>query len=237
MALPKIDLPLFELEVPSTGKKVKYRPFTVKEEKILLIAQESNDIDQVVNSVKQILTNCMIGGDVDQLAIFDLEYIMMHIRAKSVSNAVKFSVTDPDTNERIDLEFDINNISVKRDPEHNRLIQIDDVNVLVMRYPTFDQLKRLKNFANETPDKQAETLAQIMFDCVDSLQSNDEVYKLSDFSEKEVIDFFDSLPASAIKKIETFFETMPVLKHEVKYVNKNGDKKTFVVEGMESFFL
>lgn len=237
MGLPKIDLPLFELEIPSTGKKVKYRPFTVKEEKILLIAQESKDIDQVIASVKQILNNCVMNISVDELAIFDLEYLMIQLRAKSVTNEVKFSITDPDTNEQVNLTFDIDQISIKKNPDHNRIIKIDDDNALVMRYPSFDQLKDLKNFSSESQEQQAQILAKIMFDCVETIQSGDTVYRLDEFSDKEVSDFFDSLPSYAIKGIESFFETMPVLRHEVKYKNKNGDEKTFVVEGMESFFL
>lgn len=237
MALPKIELPLFELEVPSTGKKVKYRAFTVKEEKILLIAQESKDIDQVILSVKQILNNCLVGVDVDSLAIFDLEYIMMNIRAKSVTNTVKFSVTDPDTNESVPLEFDIDQLFVKRHDNHSNIIKVNDKTNLIMRYPTFDQLKDLRGFGESDSEKKSEILAKIMFDCVHSVESDGSMYKLDEFSDKEVEEFFNSLPAYAVKGIETFFETMPVLRYEIKYKNKTGTEKTFVIEGMDSFFL
>ena len=233
MALPKIQLPLFSVKVPSTGKDVKFRPFTVKEEKILLIAQESSDLDQVINSIKQIVSNCTVGVDVDDLAIFDLEYLLLQIRAKSVSNEVKFTITDPETGEKIELEFDINNVSVRIDPNHSKLIKADESNTIVMKYPTFDQIKLLAGLG----DDQTSALSEIMVSCIDSVVSEDVRMKIEDFSDQEIEDFFDSLPNTVVKSIEHFFNTMPILRHEVPYVNRLGNNKTFVVEGMETFFI
>lgn len=232
-SLPKIQLPLFDITVPSTGKVVKYRPFTMKEEKILLIAQESKDIDQAINSIKQIINNCVHDINVEELAIFDLEYLLINIRAKSVSNEIKFTITDPDTEEKIELEFDIGNVSIKTEPDHNKFIKADDQTTIVMKYPTFDQIKTLSKYK----DDKTEAMTRIMIECVDSVVVEDSKMKLSSFSDEEVTEFFDSLPNSVVSSIENFFETMPVLRHEVSYKNKNGVEKTFVVEGMETFFI
>jgi hypothetical protein len=118
--LPKIDLPLFELVLPSTGKKIKYRPFTVKEEKILLVAQESDDVEQTILGIKQIINNCLVDINVEKLAMFDLEYILLMLRSKSVDNNIRFGVTDPDTNESIELEIDLNEVKITKDKEHTR---------------------------------------------------------------------------------------------------------------------
>ena len=232
MALPKISQPLFELKVPSTNKKVKYRPFTVKEEKILLIAQESKDFDQIILSIKQIISNCVEGIDVDKLAMFDLEYILINIRAKSVNNKMNFRIRDPETSETIDMELDINEINIEKKPNHNKIISIDDNTSIAMAYPKIESLKKLSvDGANE------ETLFQVMLDCIESVVDGEEVHMLKDFTEEEVNDFTESLSSIHLEKIKEFFETMPVLRYEKKYKTKDGKEKTFVAEGTETFFI
>jgi hypothetical protein len=233
MGLPRIDLPLFELTIPSTNKKVKFRPFTVKEEKILLIAQESNDSKQIVLAIKQILNNCLQGIDVNTLATFDLQYILLNIRAKSVNNEVTFNIKDPDTNETVELVIDINDIEIKRSPEHSKVIKITDTIALQMRYPTIEYIEDLDSEEGKSTDD----LYKIMVECIESVVDGDQVYKLKDFSEKEVTDFLDSLTADVAMRIKKFFDTMPVMRYEKKYKNKNGVEKTFVAEGMETFFI
>lgn len=233
MGLPRIDLPLFELTIPSTNKKVKFRPFTVKEEKILLIAQESNDSKQIVLAIKQILNNCLQGIDVNTLATFDLQYILLNIRAKSVNNEVTFNIKDPDTNETVELVIDINDIEIKRSPEHTKVINITDTIALKMRYPTIEYIEDL----GSEDGKSTDDLYKIMIECIESVVDGDQVYKLKDFSEKEVTDFLDSLTADVAMRIKKFFDTMPVMRYEKKYKNKNGVEKTFVAEGMETFFI
>lgn len=232
MALPKISQPLFELTIPSTEKKIKYRPFTVKEEKILLIAQESNDIDHIILAIKQIITNCAEGVDVEKLAMFDLEYILINIRAKSVSNKMDFRIRDPETNEMINMELDIHEIKVEKNAKHNKIISIDENVSLVMGYPKFDSLKSL---ASENANE--ETLFQIMLDCIESVVDGEEVYMLKDFTKEEVDDFVESLSSLHVEKIKEFFDTMPVLRYEKKYKTKDGTEKTFVAEGTETFFI
>jgi len=233
MALPKIDLPLFELTIPSTNKKVKFRPFTVKEEKILLISQESQDSKQIVLAIKQILNNCLQNVDVNTLATFDLQYILLNIRAKSVNNEVTFNIKDPDTNESVELTIDINEIEIKRSPDHNKIINITDTIALQMRYPTIEYIEDL----DPESEKSSDDLYKIMVECIESVVDGDQVYKLKDFSEKEVTEFLDSLTADVAMKIKKFFDTMPMMRYEKKYKNKNGVEKTFVAEGMETFFI
>ena len=233
MPLPKIQQPLYELTIPSTGKKVKYRPFTVKEEKILLIAQESKDPKQVILAIKQILNNCLQGIDVDTLAAFDLQFILLNIRAKSVNNEVTFNIKDPETDETIELTIDVNEIEMKRFPDHTKMIKINDSIQLQMRYPKIDYLESV----SVEEEKNSDQLVKIMTECIDSVIEGEEVYKLSDFSPKEVNEFLDSLTSDIVMKIKKFFDTMPVLRYEKKYVNKLGKEKTFVAEGLETFFI
>lgn len=231
--LPKIDLPLFELELPSTGKKIKYRPFSVKEEKILLVAQESDDPEQTVLSVKQIVNNCLVDANVEKLAMFDLEYILLVLRSKSVDNNIKFAVKDPDTDETVELEIDLNEVKVSRDDEHTNQIKINDDYMLFLRYPTIEEFIKI---AGSDP-KDPLTNYFIMISCLDKIASEDEVYKFSDYNDDEIDEFMENLQGDVIKKIQAFFETMPKLRHEMKYENKEGKQQTFVIEGMRSFFI
>jgi hypothetical protein len=234
MALPKIDQPLFELEIPSTGKKAKYRPFTVKEEKILLIAQESKDMDQIILSIKQVINNCMPEIGVDTLSVFDLEYIILNIRAKSVNNEIAFGFEDEDTGEKIDTVIDINEVKVQFNDEHSKKITINDQYYMMMRYPSLEEVRQMQN----TEEGSTEQMFTTMISCIDTLvdESSDEVFKLSDFSDQEVSDFVDGFTSSVVEDIQKFYVTMPKLKHTIDYKDNKGKKKQFVVEGMDSFF-
>ena len=234
MALPKIDQPLFELEIPSTGKKAKYRPFTVKEEKILLIAQESKDMDQIILSIKQVINNCMPEISVDTLSVFDLEYIILNIRAKSVNNEIAFGFEDEDTGEKIDTVIDINEVKVQFNDEHSKKITINDQYYMMMRYPSLEEVRQMQN----TEEGSTEQMFTTMISCIDTLvdESSDEVFKLSDFSDQEVSDFVDGFTSSVVEDIQKFYVTMPKLKHTIDYKDNKGKKKQFVVEGMDSFF-
>jgi hypothetical protein len=235
MGLPKINLPLFELTQPSTGKKIKYRPFTVKEEKILLTAQESKDVDQIVLAIKQIINNCFIGVDVEKLPMFDLEYMLINVRAKSVNNIIKFSINDPDTDEKIDLAINVDDIKVLYREGHSNKIDVNDEYTLIMRYLSVNELR---DIAKEKEINQSK-LFDIFIKCIDSLASktSDEIYKFADFSESEVKEFVENLDTSAMTSIQRFFDTTPVMRFEVKYKTSDGTSKTFVMEGVESFFI
>jgi hypothetical protein len=233
MPLPKIDMPLYELILPSTGKKVQYRPFTVKEEKILLTAQQSKESDQIITAIKQIVNNCIVNYDVDKLALFDLEFLMINIRSKSVDNNVEFEIEDPDTNEKVKLTLNLENVKVHRDENHTNKIQVDDKYTLFLKYPTIDDFSEIVGKTDLTPEKTYE----VLMSCIDKLASEDEVYNFKDFTKKQVDEFIESLHADVTKKIKLFFDTMPKVRHEMPYKNSKGEEKVFTIQGTQSFFI
>ena len=232
MALPKIQQPLFEITVPSTKKKVKYRPFTVKEEKILLIAQESKDVEQIILAIKQIIGNCVYDIDVETLAMFDMEYLLVNLRARSVSDLIEFRIKDPDTEEEITLAINVDEIGVKEFEGHSKTIELADDIILGMKYPQIDQLKEL--VGEDVNVNKAKF--KIMIGCIDTVVQGEEVYKLSDFTQSEVDDFVEGFTTEHTRKLKKFFDTMPVMRFEKQYTLKDGTKKTFVAQGTETFF-
>ena len=234
MGLPKIEQPLFETKLVSTGrKKIKYRPFTVKEEKILLIAQESDDIDQVILAIKQIIGNCCQDVDPDKLPMFDMEFLMMQIRGKSVNNMIEFRITDPETEDPVLIELDIEEIKLSKPKGHKREIAIGEDAHLVMGYPTMNEVTAFLN----AEQNGAENIFDVMVSSIETVVEGDTVYNLEDFSREEVNEFIDSFTTQTVEDIRMFFETMPVLKCEKEYINTNGDKKKVVLEGVETFFI
>jgi len=234
MGLPKIDLPIFETKLISTGrKKIKYRPFTVKEEKILLIAQESDDIDQVILAIKQIIGNCCSNVNPDDLPMFDIEYLLMQIRGKSVNNVIEFQITDPETEKPVKLELDIDEIEIVKPKGHSKEVPISDDAFIVMKYP---QLTEVTTMLNPEQDE-ADNIFDVMLSCIESVVEGDTVYNLDDFSKEEVMEFVESFSTETVEGVKNFFETMPVLKCEKKYTNANGDEKKVVLEGVETFFI
>lgn len=233
MALPKIDLPIFEMNLPSSGETIKYRPFTVKEEKILLIAQEAKDPTQEVMAVKQIVNNCLPDIEVDDLAMFDLEYIMLVLRSRSVDNTIDFSVIDPDTEENVKLTLDIEDVIVKTTDGHTNEIRLNDEFMLYLKYPSINEFIKIMKLDSADP------LVNyfMMISCLDKIASEDEVHFFKDYSDEDTDAFVENFSSQVVKGIQEFFETMPKLRHEIKYTNKNKDEKTFVVEGMRSFFI
>jgi len=233
MALPKIDLPIYELELPSNGKKVKYRPFTVKEEKILLIAKESEDNNHVITSIKQIVNNCLFDCNVDDLALFDLEYILITIRSKSVDSIVSFEITDPETEEKIPLELDLSNVKVEKDKDHTNQIKISDEYIMFLKYPSIDDFFNLITDKNTSAEKNY----NIMITCIDKIVSEDDVFNLKDFSKKEIDEFVEGLSSDVTIKMKKFFDTIPKVRHEIQYKNSKGEDKIFVIQGTQSFFI
>lgn len=223
---------MMELELPSTGERIKFRPLTVKEEKILLIGQESNDPTQEILAAKQVVNNCLIDKDVSDLAMFDLEYVLLVLRARSVNNTINFSVTDPDTNESVPIELNLDDVQIKRYDDHTNEIKINDDYRLFMKYPTIDEFVALSTLDNKDPL----TDYIMLCNCIDYIASEDEVYYFKDYTQEEINTFLDDLSGDVIKGITRFFETMPRMKHEVKYTNKEGKEKTLNIEGMRSFF-
>lgn len=233
MGLPQIDLPIFETKLPSTGKKIKYRPFTVKEEKILLVAQESQSAEQEILAAKQIARNCILDYDVEEMAMFDLEYMLLLLRSRSVDNNIEFVVKDPDTEESVRLEIDIDNIIFAEDKNHSKEVRINEEWALYLKYPTIDSFISIIEMDPTDPLVNY----HVMVSCLDKIASEDEVHSFTEYTREEIDAFMETMQGSTVKGIQTFFETMPKLRHEMKYKNKNGDEKTFVVEGMRSFFV
>jgi hypothetical protein len=233
MALPKIELPLFEMTLPMTGEKIKYRPFTVREEKILLLAQESNDIDQVILSVKQVINNCIHEKDVEKMSMLDVEYLMVVLRSRSIDNNVEFFITDPETFEKVKLSLNLDNVKIIKNENHSDMIRLNEDYVLKMRYPTLNEFSSLIKSGVDNNENNY----KIMLACMDQLLSKDEVYKFEDFNEKEKDEFALNLSGDILMKIKNFFDTIPQMRHEIKYKNKNNNEKTFVIEGLKSFFL
>ena len=187
------------------------------------MAQESDDLDQTILAIKQIITNCVYDLDVNDIPIFDLEYIMLNIRAKSVNNEIEFSIVDNETDETVVLKLDINEIKLIQDEKHNRKIDLDNGYTLIMKYPTIDKIKD-----NE----------DLVINCIDVLVSNDgeKIYKLSEYTKEEIETFIEELNPKVIDSIKMFFKTMPTLKAEIPYKDKNGKDKKFVLEGLSNFF-
>ena len=233
MSLPKIDLPIMELELPSTREKIKYRPFTVKEEKILLVGQASNDPTQEILAARQVVNNCLLDKDVSDLAMFDLEYVLLILRARSVNNLIEFKIKDNETQEDVELNLDIDNISLTRYDDHTNEIDINDTYKLFLKYPTIDQFLKLTQLDENDPLVDYLMLCT----CIDYIASDDEVYYFKDYTQEEIDTFMDDLSGQAIKGIQKFFETTPRLRHEMKYTNKEGKEKTFVIDGLRSFFI
>lgn len=233
MPLPKIELPLFETTIPSSQKKTRYRPFTVKEEKNLLIAQESADYDQMVLSIQQLLTNCIVDDiDVEKLAWFDLEYLMLQIRARSVNNVIEFRIKDPITGDPVELEMDIDKLTVDFPEVDYRKVKINDEYVINMRYPTIKEMYLIKNLEVNSVEK----LFDIMVSCIENVVNKDQIYELKDFSDKEIVEFVDDLPNSAIERIKVFFEKMPTVTYTAEWKTEEGEERSVKLEGLDNFF-
>ena len=233
MALPVLKHPTFELTVPSTKQKLTYRPFLVKEEKILLLSQASDKISDLIRSVKQIINNCIIEGDVniDMLPTFDIEYIFLKLRANSVSDIAKFKFTDDESNKEIDIELDLKEVEVINPEGHFPLVELGNNIKLQMKYPTYDTLSKYgdgSEVVKATFDMIKVCVAQI-------LVGEDEVHEFKDYTLSEVDTFVDSLTSQNFRDIQTFFDTMPRLEHTVEYkVGKKTEKKVFT--GLADFF-
>ena len=237
MPLPKINTPTFELTLPSTGKKIKYRPFLVREEKILIMAMESQDMSEITNAIVQILSDCILTKDVkvEQLATFDIEYLFLNVRAKSVGETVKVSLTCPDDEEtQVEAEIPLDEIKVVKTRGHKNELKISDEIVVTMGYPTLDSFVSMNFTGEDTGVDQVFTMAA---NCIKTIADPEQVYDCADVSMKELMEFFDSMDSKQFQMIQNFFETMPKLSHKVNITNPNtGVESEVVLEGLASFF-
>ena len=240
MPLPKIATPTYELVLPSTGKKIKYRPFLVKEEKILILALESEDVTQITNAIKAILKDCISTRiKVDTLPTFDIEYLFLNIRAKSVGEALDLVVTCPDDNETtVPVKVYIDEIEVLQDEDHTTDISLDGNLTLRMKYPSLDEFVE-NNF--EFGDNNDSSIIEKSFDviaaCIDMVFDKEDSWAASDCTKKELVEWLETLNSSQFKKVEKFFETMPKLTHTITVTNPNTKVESEVtLEGLSSFF-
>ena len=237
MPLPKIATPTYELELPSTGATVKYRPFLVKEEKVLVIALESEDNKQITNAIKAVLKSCILskGLKVENLPTFDIEYLFLNIRGKSVGEDLEVNIICPDDEEtQVPVTINLDEIEVQRDDKHTNKIKVDDSIMMEMKYPSLEQfIKNNFDFNENVMDQSFDLIAT----CIDKVYTEDEVWAAADCTKKEMKDFLEQMNSSQFKEIEKFFETMPKLSHTVKVTNpKTKVESDIVLEGLASFF-
>lgn len=238
MPLPKIATPTYELEIPSSKKKIKYRPFLVKEEKILIIALESEDPKQITNAVKDVISNCIItrGIKVDELSTFDIEYLFLNIRGKSVGETVEVLITCPDDGKtQVPVLINLDEIHVEVDKSHTRDIKLDDNISMRMKYPSISEFVK-DNFGTE--EVTVDDSFDMICNCIEQIYSEEESWAASDFTKKELVEFVEQLNSIQFKQIEKFFETMPKLSHKIKVKNPETKVESEVVlEGLTSFFV
>ncbi len=236
MSLPKINAPEYRLNIPSTDEEITYRPFLVKEEKLLLIAHETGDEKATFSAIKDLIKSCVTQElAVDTLPMFDIEYIFLNIRAKSVGEIAKLKIICPDDEKTtVDVEVDLTKINVVMDEKHDARIQLTDNIGLLMAYPSLDIVQEHAVLGTEQP---VEQLFKMVAECMYQVWEGEEVQDASDFSWEEKMEFIESLSHSQFEKIQEFFETMPALKHEVKITNPNTKvKSTVTLQGIQSFF-
>jgi hypothetical protein len=237
MPLPKISTPTYELALPSTGKKIKYRPFLVREEKVLIIAMESEDEKQIAEAVKDVISNCIITKNVkvDELSTFDIEYLFLNIRGKSVGEDVEVLVTCPDDGEtQVPTVINLDEIKVQKGKGHSRDIVLDDALTMRMKYPSMEQF--IKNNFGAT-ELTVESTFEVISSCIEQVFNEEESWSTSDCTKKELNEFLEQLSSKQFKEIENFFETMPKLSHTVTVKNPNtGVESEIVLEGLNAFF-
>ena len=238
MPLPKIATPTYELELPSTGETIKYRPFLVKEEKVLVIALESEDTKQITTAIKTVIKNCILtkGIKVESLPTFDIEYLFLNIRGKSVGEVIEVNIVCPDDEETpAKVEINLDDIKVQKDESHTNKIKLDDEIMMEMKYPSLDEFIK-NNFDLENGNEMDQSF-ELIASGIDTIYTSDEVWTASDCTKKEIREFIDSMNSSQFKEIEKFYATMPKLSHTIKVTNpKTKVESEVVLEGLASFF-
>ena len=237
MPLQKISNPTYELEIPSTKKKIRYRPFLVKEEKILIIAMESQSDAEIANAVKDVLSTCILtkGVKVDTLSTFDIEYLFLNIRGKSVGEDVEVMVTCPDDNKtKVPVRINLDEIKIITSNDHKKDIKLDDQLSMRMKYPSINEFIK-SNFT--TSDVKPEDTFDLIISCIEQVYNDEESWSTTDCTKEEMNDFLDQLNSNQFKEIEKFFDTMPKLSHTLTVNNPNTKVKSDVkLEGLAAFF-
>ena len=240
MPLPTIETPTYELKMPSSGKKIKYRPFLVKEEKILIIALESRNQNEITNAVKDVLKKCILtrGVKVDDLPTFDIEYIFLNIRAKSIGEDIRVTVTCPDDREtQVPVTIYVDEIKVIKPEGHTTDVVIDDKLTLRMKYPSLNQFVESNFEVDDDPETLVNKTFKVVADCMDTVFTEEDAWEAKDYTSAERVKFVEQLNSKQYKKVENFFATMPKLSHTIEVVNPNTKKKSSIVlEGLADFF-
>ena len=238
MPLPKINTPTYELVLPSSNRKVKYRPFLVREEKLLIISLESEDLKQITTAVIDVLNSCILtkGTKVEKMATFDIEYLFLNVRAKSVGEQVEVNVICPDDGETsVQMPIDIDAIKDQKNKEHTDIVKLDDDISLKLKYPSLTEFISSNFDADSTND--VDTTMHMITSCIELIYNDEESWSASDSTPKELEEFVDQLNTKQFKSIETFFETMPKLSHTIKVTNpKTKVESEVVLEGLAAFF-
>ena len=237
MPLPKINTPTYELTLPSNGKKIKYRPFLVREEKILIMALETENQKQITDAVVEILDACIMtrGVKVQNLATFDIEYIFLNVRSKSVGETINVNIICPDDEKTsVEIPIDLESIKVKKDKSHTNIVKIDDNLSLKLKYPSMEQFIE-NNF--ESTDETIKNTMKLITSSIDIIFSEEESWNASESTQKELEEFIEQLNSKQFQMIEKFFDTMPKLSHKVKVTNpKTNVESTVILEGLAAFF-
>ena len=238
MPLPTISTPTYELTLPSSNRKIKYRPFLVKEEKVLIIAMESQDTKQIARAVKDVLTKCILtkGIKVEKLATFDIEYLFLNVRGKSVGEHIEVMVTCPDDEKtQVPMSINIDDIKIQTEDSHTTDIKLDDTYTLKMKYPSLTEF--IKNNFDNMSDLNVDDTFDLIASCIDQVYTEEESWSHQECTKKELSDFVESLNSNQFKMIENFFTTMPKLSHTVKVLNPNTKVESEIkIEGLQSFF-
>lgn len=242
--LPKLDVPVYSVKLVSTGKEVRIRPFLVKEQKLFLMAAESEDSKETINTIKQVLKNCVLDDiDIDSLPTFDLEYLFMNLRARSVEEVVnlKYKCNNTVKDEKGEdvvcngsFEYDVNLLEIEptKHAEHENKFMLNEKIGINLRYPTFEMVQKYEQM------EENEIMVNILIDCIDFLYDDDQIYHAKDSSRKELEDFVDSMQQKDLEKIKVFFDTMPELKKNIHFkCPKCGYEEDIVVRGMQNFFV
>lgn len=236
MALPKINVPKYKLKLPSDGRAVNFRPFLVKEEKLLLIATETGEQTEIVTAIKNIITECTDISDVEKLSTFDIEYLFLQIRTKSVGESVDVALTCPDDNETtVPVSIPLDEIKVVKTRGHKKEIKLSDEVAISMGYPSLESFVSM-NFVGED-ETQIDAIFTMAASCIETISDTEQVYDCKDLPKQEIVEFLEQLNTKQFMLIQKFFETMPKLTHTVKITNPNtGVESDVVLEGLASFF-
>ena len=238
MPLPKIASPTYHLELPSSGQEITFRPFLVKEEKVLVIALESEDTKQITTAIKNVIKSCILtkGVKVETLPTFDIEYLFLNIRGKSVGEEIEVNIICPDDEEtQVPVTINLDDINVVKNEDHTNRIKLSDDLMMEMKYPSLDEF--IKNNFDFSDKNQMDQSFELIASCIDKIYSEDEVWVTEDCTKKELNEFLEQMNSSQFKYIEKFFEMMPKLSHKLKVKNPKTKKESEVVlEGLASFF-